>query len=95
MSYQQYGISPELVERVKTKMKNPLVKERIKQILEGVTKGDLQDPTKVKKLLARTEKALREKLTERQKGNIVNFILEQRIDPQNTFHLIRLWSMFR
>ena len=35
MSYTKYGIRPELVERVKTKMKNPVMKDRIKQVLNG------------------------------------------------------------
>ncbi|MGV2788404.1 serine/threonine protein kinase, partial [Clostridium perfringens] len=25
----------------------------------------------------------------------VQFVLAQRIDPNNTFHLIKLWGMFR
>lgn len=43
MSYQNYGIKPQLVERVKYKMKNPAVKERIRDLLGNVTKYDLQD----------------------------------------------------
>ncbi len=38
MGYQNFGLDPGLVERVKTKMKNPETKERVKMILNGVTK---------------------------------------------------------
>lgn len=95
MDYQKYGIDKELVERVKRKMKNPVVKERIKTILHGVTKYDLQDPTKVKKLLHLTSKVLNEKLSLSQTNHLIHFIISQKIDPNNTFHLIKLWGMFR
>jgi type II secretory pathway component HofQ len=95
MSYIQYGISPELVERAKQKLKNPEIKERIKMIMNGVTKLDLQDRAKVKKLLVLASKAMGESLTAQQQEGIVTFIIAQKIDPKNTFHLLKLWSMFR
>lgn len=95
MSYQSYGIDRELVERVKLKMKNPLFKERVKAILDGVTKADLQDRGKVSKLLSQVSRALGEKLTERQAKQMIHFVIAQKIDPNNTFHLLKLWSMFR
>lgn len=93
--YQTYGISKELVERVKLKMKSPAMKERVKLILEDVSKEDLQNRVKVRKLVGSVAKVLGEKLTEQQTENIVHFVVAQKIDPKNTFHLIRLWSMFR
>jgi uncharacterized protein YpuA (DUF1002 family) len=95
MHYHQYGISDELVHRIKEKMKNPAVKDRMKRLLEGVTKADLQSRGKVRRLVDQAAAILREPLTERQKENIVQFVLALKIDPQNTFHLLRLWSMFR
>lgn len=95
MSYQSYGIDREFVERVKLKMKNPQLKERVKAILDGVTKADLQNRGKVTKLLGQVSRVLGEKLTERQSDQIVSFVIAQKIDPSNTFHLIKLWSMFR
>lgn len=95
MHYHQYGISDELVHRIRQKMKNPPVKERMKRLLEGVAKADLQDRGKVRRLVDQAAAILREPLTERQKENIVHFVLAQKIDPQNTFHLLRLWGMFR
>ncbi|EFM12966.1 conserved hypothetical protein [Paenibacillus curdlanolyticus YK9] len=95
MSYQKYGIRPDLVERVKYKMKNPVVKDRMKQMLSTVTKYDLQDRMKVRKLVKSAAAALSEKLTETQEEQIIAFIIGQKIDPNNTFHLLKLWATFR
>lgn len=95
MGYQQYGIRPELVERVKRKMKNPATKERIKALLHGVTKYDLQDRAKVRRLVRSAAAILGEPLTPDLEERIVAFVIAQRIDPNNTLHLLRLWSMFR
>jgi hypothetical protein len=95
MSYIKYGITPDFVERVKAKMKNPTVKDRVKASLDGITKYDLQDRVKVKKLVLSIAQILNEKLTEQQEQNIIQFVLAQKIDPKNTLHLLKLWSMFR
>lgn len=95
MSYQNYGIRPQLVERVKYKMKNPVVKDRIRQLLGNVTKYDLQDRPKVRKLVKAAAVIVQEQLTDTQEDQIVAFIMGQKIDPNNTFHLLKLWGMFR
>ncbi|MGG1633669.1 serine/threonine protein kinase [Paenibacillus sp. FSL A5-0031] len=95
MSYQNYGIKPQLVERVKYKMKNPAVKERIRDLLGNVTKYDLQDRPKVRRLVKAASVILQEQLTDTQEDQIVAFIMAQKIDPNNTFHLLKLWGMFR
>jgi len=95
MSYQKYGIRPDLVERVKFKLKNPIVKDRMKQMLANVTKYDLQDRAKVRKLVKSAAAVLSEKLTETQEDQVIAFVLGQKIDPNNTFHLLKLWAAFR
>lgn len=95
MSYQQYGISPQLVERIKAKMKNPATKERIKGLVNGLTKNDLQNVMKVQQIVRASCVILNERLSPVQEQQIVQFVLAQRIDPNSTFHLIRLWGMFR
>ncbi|MCR8641699.1 stage VI sporulation protein F [Paenibacillus sp. N1-5-1-14] len=95
MGYQKYGVDSILVERIKKKLKNPDIKEKIKQLLDGVTKSDLQDRVKVTKLLNQASKILGENLSTTQSNNIVDFVVAQKIDPNNTFHLIKLWGMFR
>ncbi|CAG7603737.1 hypothetical protein PAESOLCIP111_00627 [Paenibacillus solanacearum] len=95
MSYTKYGFDPAQVERIKLKMKNPQIKERVRMILQGVTKYDLQDRVKVRRFVGMLTKALGEKVTEQQTEHLVQFVISQKIDPNNTFHLIKLWSMFR
>ncbi|MCA0753957.1 stage VI sporulation protein F [Paenibacillus sp. N4] len=95
MSYQKYGIKPQLVERIKYKLKNAVVKDRIRQLLGNVTKYDLQDRPKVRRLVKAAAVILQEQLTDMQEEQIVNFVMAQKIDPNNTFHLLKLWGMFR
>ncbi|AIQ52363.1 stage VI sporulation protein F [Paenibacillus sp. FSL R7-0331] len=95
MGYQQYGISPQLVDRIKLKMKNTAVKDRIKNLITGVSKQELQDTAVVRRLVRNAAAVLNEKLTGAQEDQIVKFVIAQKIDPNNTFHLIRLWGMFR
>ncbi|NIK68595.1 stage VI sporulation protein F [Paenibacillus sp. BK033] len=95
MSYQKYGIRPQLVERVKIKLKNPVVKDRMRLLLGNVTKYDLQDRVKVRKLVKSATSILQEPLTDIQEEQIIDFVLAQKIDPNNTFHLLKLWGMFR
>jgi len=95
MSYQRYGISPQFVERIKLKMKNPIVKEKMRNLLGDVTKYDLQDRAKVRRLTRSSAAILQEKLSDVQEEQIINFVLAQKIDPNNTLHLIKLWGMFR
>lgn len=95
MSYTKYGIRTDFVERVKVKMKNKAVKDRIKLVLNGVNKYDLQDRTKVKRLVRTSAHILQEALTESQEEQLIAFVLGQRIDPNNTLHLLKLWAMFR
>ncbi len=95
MGYQQFGISPQLVDRIKLKMKNPAIKDRIKNMINGISKQELQDTAVVRRLVRNASGVLGEKLTSTQEDQIVKFVIAQKIDPNNTFHLIRLWGMFR
>jgi len=94
-NYARYGLDPALVERVKLKLKNKDTKEKVKAILDGVTKEDLQNRPKVNKLVGQVSKVLGENLTSEQTKNVVDFVIAQKIDPNNTFHLLKLWGMFR
>ncbi|MNO39281.1 hypothetical protein D3C76_294050 [compost metagenome] len=76
-------------------MKNPAVKERIKKLVDGLTKSDLQDRSKVRRLVKSAASILNEKLSGVQEEQMVQFVIAQKIDPRNTLHLIKLWGMFR
>lgn len=95
MPYQQYGITKAQVERVKKKMKNAAVKEKVKNLLADLTKADLQSRSKVRQLVKILSKLLKEPVSPKEEEQIINFVIDQKIDPKNTFHLIRIWSMFR
>lgn len=95
MGYEKYGIDRPLVERVKQKLKNPQMNQRVKMILNDVSKADLQDAVKLNRMVDQLAKVLSEKLTDRMARNIVSFVIAQKIDPNNTFHLIKLWGIFR
>lgn len=64
-------------------------------MINGVSKQELQDTAVVRRLVRNASGVLNEKLTSTQEDQIVKFIIAQKIDPNNTFHLIRLWGMFR
>ncbi|WP_240040910.1 stage VI sporulation protein F [Paenibacillus ginsengarvi] len=95
VTYQSYGIPRELVERIKLKLKDPDTKDRVKQLLDGVTKADLQDRVKVKSLLSKLTKALHEPVSDALANQIVQMVIDLKLDPNNTFHLIKLWGIFR
>nr|WP_268893066.1 stage VI sporulation protein F [Paenibacillus lutrae] len=84
-----------MVERIKTKMKKPEVKERVKGLLQGVTKSDLQNRQKVASFVSQLSKIVGEPLTQGQAAVLIDFVIAQKIDPNNTFHLLKLWGMFR
>jgi hypothetical protein len=95
LGYQQYGISKDLVERVKKQMKNKEIKEKVKLLTEDVTKADLQNRSKIKSLLNQGSKIVGIPVPRDQADKIVDFVISLKIDPNNTFHLIKLWGMFR
>lgn len=94
-SYEHYGIDRIWVERLKKKAKERTRKERLKELAEGLTREDLEDPERVAALVNMALRALGEKPAPRQKEHLIQFILDQRIDPENMLHLFRLWKMFR
>lgn len=94
-SYEGYGIDPVWVKRLKKKAKEPRRKERLKELAEGLTREDLQNRELVNDLVSRASRVLGEKLTTAQREQLVGFVLDQQIDPDNMLHLLRLWNMFR
>lgn len=94
-SYSGYGIEREWVEKLKKKAKDPLRKERLKELADGLTREDLANPETVTFLVDRGLRILNEKPPERQRQQLVRFVMEQQIDPNNMLHLLRLWNMFR
>jgi len=94
-SYQSYGIDRDWMSGLKKKAKDPTNKERIKELADGVTKQDLQNREKVERLIHQGMRIIGEKPTARQIEQLTQFIIDQKIDPQNMFHLIKMWGMLR
>lgn len=95
MRYVEYGISSELVQAVKERLKDPVVREQVKAMLQGVTKEHLQHPAVIRQLIASVSSVIGIAIDEQQTVSITQFVLDQKIDPNNMFHLIKLWGMFR
>lgn len=95
LNYVAYGISPELVQTVKQRLKDPVLREQVKNMLQGVTKQHLQDPAVVRQLIVSVSSVLGIVIGEQQTANITQFVIDQEIDPNNMFHLLKLWGMFR
>ncbi|KIL41127.1 serine/threonine protein kinase [Gordoniibacillus kamchatkensis] len=95
MNYEQYGIDRRLVERLKKKAKQRPARERVKRLAEGVTREDLQNKTTVRRLIGRVSHTLGEPIPPDQVELMTNFIVSQQIDPNNTLHLLKLYTMFR
>jgi hypothetical protein len=95
LNYQQYGIDPVLVERLKKKAKKQPHRDRVKRIAEDVTKEDLQNKAAVRRLIARVSHTLGEPIPCDQAELMTEFIVRQGIDPNNALHLIKLYNMFR
>lgn len=95
MTYEQFGIRKPLVDLVKERLKNRAKKDKIKALTKHVTRRDLQNEAKVRKLLEEALAILGITVSKEDKQHLIHFILAQKIDPNNTFQLIKLWSMFR
>lgn len=95
LNYQQYGIDPVLVERLKKKAKKQPHRDRVKRIAEGVTREDLQNRASVRRLITRVSHTLGETIPGEQAELMTEFIVSQGIDPNNALHLIKLYAMFR
>lgn len=93
--YENYGISKALVDRVKQRLKNPLVKQQVKSVLENVSKQDLRKKERIRDLIIEVSGICGIHVNTAQMGGITRFVLDQKIDPKNKFHLIKLWNTFR
>jgi len=94
-SYMDYGIDPDLVHAVKQRLKDPVLRERVKNMLQGVTKEHLQHPATIRQLITAISNVLGITVSEQQAANITRFVIAQKIDPNNMLHLMKLWGMFR
>ncbi|PDO11814.1 MAG: hypothetical protein BLM47_01030 [Candidatus Reconcilbacillus cellulovorans] len=95
MAYRPYGLDAVWVERIKRKLADAGYRKRVLTVLRGVGKADLQDEKKVARLVKRLSRELNEPVPPGAEKRIVRFVIEQRIDPNDMWQLMKLWSMFR
>jgi hypothetical protein len=55
----------------------------------------LQDRAKVRRWVKQFARILNEPVNETLEDQLVNFIIAQKIDPNNMLHLLKLYTMFR
>lgn len=95
MAYRTYGLDSAWVERIKRKLADAGYRKRALAVLRGVGKADLQDEKKVVRLVKRLSRELDEPVPPGAEKRIVRFVLAQRIDPNDMWQLMKLWSMFQ
>jgi hypothetical protein len=83
-----------LRQKLRVALHKPGNKDKLVRLLRGVSKEDLQQPTKVYALVGKLAAALMVPLSTAEMQQLTTFFVSKRIDPNNPFHLIRLWAMF-
>lgn len=91
----QYGIEQQWVSAVKARLKDQKAQERVKKIIEGVTKEDLQSRNYLLQKLKQIVPVVGIPMTKKQADGVIQFIIDQKIDPNQAWHLIKLWNQFR
>lgn len=94
MTLKAFGIDQRLINQIKEKLKDPVKLDKAKKILNGVTREDLQNRTVLSRLLKQLSKELAIPLTARQGEGMIQYVIQQQIDPNNSWHLIKLWHKF-
>jgi hypothetical protein len=95
MKLEQYGIEHQWIVAVKARLKEPKALDRVKRIIEGVTKEELQSRSYLMQKLKQIVPVVGISMTKKQAEGVIQFIIDQKIDPNQTWHLIKLWNLFR
>jgi hypothetical protein len=89
-----FGIHDEaLVRRVRSKLKQPAIRARVKRILLNVNRADLQNEATVRSLVHQLCTVLDESPARADKERIVRRIVAERINPNHPLQMLRLWSL--
>lgn len=75
------------------KIANPVHWRRTYRILRCYSRYDLAGPAGAGALVDEMSGALGVPLTPAQRAGAVNWLVAQRIDPQNRWHQMRMWSV--
>ncbi|WP_240666561.1 stage VI sporulation protein F [Longirhabdus pacifica] len=93
--YKEYGVDEEIINKVKKKLKQPKMRGKIIGIFSSASKADLQSKVQLKKMVRQLSRTTGVTIGPKQSQNMVSFIMDQKIDPNNPLHLIKIISMFK
>lgn len=83
-----------LRDKIRQAIRQPGQKEKLARLLRGVTKADLQQPSKVRILIEQLGRDVCVHLTATEIATLTTYFISLRIDPNNPLHLIKLWTIF-
>ncbi|QQE81018.1 hypothetical protein [Alicyclobacillus sp. SO9] len=86
-------LDPRLLDTFRGRIANPMYWRRTYTILRGYSRYDLATPDGVGAMVDHLSGALNVRLTPAQRAHAVKWLVGQRIDPQNRWHQMRMWSM--
>lgn len=68
---------------------------QLQKMLQGVTKEDLQSRHYVTSMVKKIIPVIGVMVTQKQARGVIQWILDEKIDPNNSWHLMKLWNTFR
>lgn len=86
-------LDPRLLDTFRGRIANPLYWRRAYGVLRCYHRFDLATPEGAGALVDHMSGALNVPITPVQRANAVNWLVAQRIDPQNRMHQMRMWSV--
>lgn len=85
-------LEPRLLDTFRGRIANPLYWRRAYGVLRSYNRYDLATPAGAGALVDHMCTVLNVPLTPAQRAGAVNWLVAQRIDPQNRWHQMRMWS---
>lgn len=85
-------LDPRLVDTFRGRIANPRYWRRTYAILHSYSRYDLATGEGASALVDQMCGALNVRLTPAQRTGAINWLVAQRIDPQNRWHQMRMWS---
>lgn len=90
-----YGLSADWISKVKSRIMEPAVMNQLQVILQGVTKDNLQSRCYVVSLIQKIIPIIGVQVSQKQARGVIQWILDEKIDPNNSWHLMKLWNTLR
>jgi hypothetical protein len=95
VTLKQYGLNKQWIREVKSRCEDQIIMDQVKKLVDGVTKEDLQSEQFLTRKIKQIAPVIGVKISRQHADGVIRFIRDQKIDPDNTWHLIKLWNIFR